>query len=581
MDSISLKELFRKKDLFVIPAYQRAYSWQRPQRMQLIEDIKESKGHYYLGHYLFEMNTENPDEYSIIDGQQRMTTMVIFFSCMVHELQKRKDAKMNVNSLKRVYLHNDNDEQRFKTVEYDDPLFRGIIIDRDEDSKIELSDSVRKSIDSFSQKNIIDCRDYFDEEFKKQETEVLEQWIKIVEQARVTFFEVESKIDAAQIFAFQNDRGKALTNLEVLKSYIMLQIYVRGEKKQKELINSLEEAFRIIYRVIVKLKTPEDFVLRYFWMAYGQRGFHTEDPIAEMKALLKIKDIKKYPEFLMTLSKAYEQVQTIEESKDAVIVNLRRENNMAWSLPVLIKASVISNVKENTLRCLYALLENFTFRAMVRGGRASEESRLNKLIEGAKDDSSFIDRIRLFIADLKTGYWNDGQFKQALSNGQLYGRNKACSYLLWRYEETLFGQGYTATLYSIADETLEHIAPQTERNEKIASGYGIYNDPEDINNGIESGEWLNSIGNLMLASRSHNSSLGNKPFKDKLKSYHEASLLMQQKEVCDMFPNGEDNPIWDKDKIEQRGKKIIKAAQEIWSIKRIEEMVPDKKEALF
>ena len=48
-----------------------------------------------------------------------------------------------------------------------------------------------------------------------------------------------------------------------------------------------------------------------------------------------------------------------------------------------------------------------------------------------------------------------------------------------------------------------------------------------------------------------------------------------------MFPNGEDNPIWDKDKIVQRGKKIIKAAQEIWSIKKIEDLVPDKEEALF
>lgn len=581
MDSISLKELFRKKDQFVIPTYQRAYSWQRQQRMQLIEDIKESKGHYYLGHYLFEKKANNPDEYSIIDGQQRMTTMVIFFSSMVHELSRRNDVKVNINKLKRVYLHNDNDEQRFKTVEYDAPLFRGVIVDRDEESGIELSDNVRNSIDSFSQKNIIDCRDYFDDEFKKQTTEVLEQWINIVEQARVTFFEVESKIDAAQIFAFQNDRGKALTNLEVLKSYIMLQIYVRGGKKQEELINSLEEAFRIIYRVIVKLKTPEDFVLRYFWMAYDSRGYNTEDPMVEMKAYLKTIDIKRYPEFLMKLSKAYEQVKNIEESTDKVVVNLRKENNMAWSLPVLIRASVIANVRDNTLNCLTVLLENFTFRAMIRGGRASVESRLNKLIDGAKNDSRFIDNIRQFVTDLKYGYWNDRQFQQALSNGYVYNRNKACSYLLWRYEETLSNQGYKTPLYTIDDETLEHIAPQTERNENLASGYGIYNDLKESDNGIESGEWLNSIGNLVLASRSHNSSLGNKDFKEKLASYGKANLLMQQKEICDLYPSGETNPVWDKGKIEQRGLKIINAALQIWNIKNIESLIPDKEEALF
>lgn len=580
MDSISLKELFRKKDQFIIPVYQRAYSWQKPQRVQLIEDIRESKRRYYLGHYLFEKNEAEPDEYYIIDGQQRMTTMVIFFSCMVHELKKRSDTTIKLNSLNRVYLHNDNYEQRFRTVEYDDPMFRGVIVDRDEDGGYELSESEIKNLDSFSKKNIIDCRDYFDSIFQKERTEVLENWVEIANQARVTFFEVESKIDAVQIFAFQNDRGKALSNLEVLKSFIMLQIYVRGGNRQNQLINDLEEAFRVIYREVVKLKTPEDFVLRYFWMAYGTRGFNTEDPMAEMKAYLRKKDILKYPGFLSKLAKAYEYVVRIECSDDAVMINLRRENNLAWSLPVLIKAAVIANVKQKTETCLKHLLENFTFRAMVRGGRASVESRLNNLISEAKDNEAFVSNIKQFVIDMKRDYWNDSQFRQALSNRYIYHRGKAASYLLWRYEETLSSQGYKTSLYSIADETLDHIAPQTENDEERAGGYGVYNDIEHKENGIVSGEWLHSIGNLVLASRSHNSSMGNNAFKIKLKTYAETNLLMQQKEIRDLFED-EVNPIWDKQKIEDRGNSIVNTAMEIWSLKKIEDMVPNNNIALF
>lgn len=581
MDSISLKELFRKKDQFVIPAYQRAYSWQKTQREQLIEDIRESKGRYYLGHYLFEKNANEPDVYSIIDGQQRMTTMVIFFSCMIHELKKRNDAKVKVNTLSRVYLHNDDDEQRFRTVDYDDPLFRGYIVNRDEDSGIELSDCERDNVDSFSKKNIIECRDYFDAVFQKEKTCVLESWIEIVSQARVTFFEVESKIDAAQIFAFQNDRGKALSNLEVLKSFIMLQIYVRGGKKQDELINSLEEAFRVIYREVVKLKTPEDFVLRYFWMAYSAKGYNTEDPMAEMKAHLRKKDIQKFPAFLLKLSRAYEYVVSVEKSNEPVMVNLRRENNLAWSLPILIKASVIANVKKETETCLYYLLENFTFRAMVRGGRASVESRLNKLLEDAKDNFNFVTNITSFIEEMKKSYWNDSQFEQALRNSYIYNRSRAASYLLWRYEESLSGNGYMTPLYSIKDETIDHIAPQTENDDERASGYGIYNDPQVKSNGIVSGEWLHSIGNLVLASRQHNSSMGNNPFKTKLKTYAEKNLLLQQKEIHDKYPCGEKNPIWDKNSIEERGNKIVEAAKQIWSLKKVEALVPKVHDELF
>lgn len=281
METFSLKQLFGLSEKFIIPAYQRAYAWGDVQREQLIEDLRDAKGHYYMGHFLFEKDAEGQDEAYIIDGQQRMTTVVIFYSCLIHELQKRREPESFINSLRRTYLTNKMDNQLFHTVNYDDPLFRRCIIERGE--KESDDKQLKKTVaDSSSQKNIIDCRNYFDDIFSKTITDELKRWDKVLSSARITYLGVSSKIDAAQIFAFQNDRGKDLTNLEVLKSFFMLQIYLKGEKRQADLINSLEESYRKIYGIIVKLKTNEDFVLRYFWMAYC-KGYNTDRTLQEIK----------------------------------------------------------------------------------------------------------------------------------------------------------------------------------------------------------------------------------------------------------------------------------------------------------
>ena len=464
MDSIIIKTLFCSKERFVIPEHQRAYSWSKPQREQLIQDLRDAKNNYYLGYYIFEKREGFPDTYFIIDGQQRMTTIVIFMSCMIHALMNRHDSDVNVNALRRQFLYDTSDAQKFHTVSYDDDFFRVEIVNRDnriEGEEYQFNDE--KLFDSSSKRHIRHCREYFDAVIAETSTEELKRCLELVCQLKATFFEVERKEDAAQIFAFQNDRGKALTNLEVLKSFFILQIYMRGGGKQTDYINSIEEAFRRIYREIVKLRTNEDFVLRYFWMAFDKRGFNTEDPLKEIKNHFCDLDIEYLISFISKLAQAFMYVSEVERSNDCHLVNLKRLSNLAWSVPVLIKAKVIARSTDEIMKSLARLLENFTFRAMVRGGRASVESRLNKLLNNANNNDYVLSNIRGFIADMQNDYWNDHQFREALKNGYIYNRRNACSYLLWRYDETLYGKGYSCKLFTIERECLEHIAPNIPR----------------------------------------------------------------------------------------------------------------------
>ena len=58
-----------RSEFFEIPEYQRAYSWEKPQWEQFIEDLQNVQEKYYLGHFLFE---DGENCYQVIDGQQRL-----------------------------------------------------------------------------------------------------------------------------------------------------------------------------------------------------------------------------------------------------------------------------------------------------------------------------------------------------------------------------------------------------------------------------------------------------------------------------------------------------------------------------
>ena len=89
---------------------------------------------------------------------------------------------------------------------------------------------------------------------------------------------------------------------------------------------------------------------------------------------------------------------------------------------------------------------------------------------------------------------------------------------------------------------MEHIAPQTENPE---TGYDSY-DEEFVN------QYINCLGNYLLLSKSHNCSVGNKPFADKRNSYNH---LEQQREIQKMTA---ESPTWTKELIQQRKDKIVK-----------------------
>lgn len=281
MEATNIKDLFGARNRrFVIPKYQRAYSWEQKQLGQFIEDLQEAGQNYYLGHYLFERNGETR---YLIDGQQRLTTCVIFFSSVIEALSKRDDTTIDLDDILDYYIKDSRKgTQRLTTVNYDNPFFHDIIIERSREAQPE-------ELTSSSKKSIWDARQFFDKVMERTTTAEIERWAQLIENASITEFEVQNKIDAAQIFAFQNDRGKSLTHLEVLKAYFMLQIYLSPTEmeQQEEVIRDIEQEFTDIYKTIVSIHTSEDNVLNYYWRGVCKLGYNSENTVAEIKEQLR------------------------------------------------------------------------------------------------------------------------------------------------------------------------------------------------------------------------------------------------------------------------------------------------------
>lgn len=543
--STTIKKMLSGNEIYV-PSYQRAYSWDTDKQVKtFLSDLEEynsskTKSKYYFGHFLFEEKEE--EKFGVIDGQQRLTTIVIFISALFARLKKIRvlEKKIFEDIIER------NLKYRFLTVDYDNLLFREYVIDQSKKDK--------NGLETESAKRIVSAFDFFVEELKNKDEEYLLKMLEIIQNSSCTTHIVKDESEAIQMFIFQNNRGKKPSNLEIIKAQFMFNVHLYGGEGKDTLINEIKSRFEKIYKSIssIEYNIDEDEILVYTLRVHFNSLWETNAIDKINDKLSKDDSISFIQLFTKSLTDSFEYLKTFfkkDQVENFKIHSLVSLGNISIAIPFIIKAYKLGLPKEE-LSNLCSSLESLVFRHRLVGTRADMTSRLNDCYKEFGEENPNVQSIIDHIEYIKNSssdnwwwaYWNNDALKNAL---QGWINPSTAKFILWKYEnylETEGNSGYLATRFDmIIDPELEHIAPKTENPE---AGYDNYDD--EFNK-----QHIECLGNYLLLSKSHNCSVGNKPFVDKRNSY---TKLNQQREIKEMT---QDNQIWTRELIQKRKDKII------------------------
>lgn len=545
---------------FVIPVYQRAYAWEKEQWATFLNDLLEQlegKNNYFYGNILLEADKNIPQKFEVIDGQQRITTLSIFIRALLNVLKDKEAPEIDFKEREKTYIKY-GETPKLRPVEYDDLFYKEIIVNNNE----------KEEGKSPSQKRMLEAKKYFEKELNKLSIEKLCSLFEKLESTQLTTIELKGKKDAALMFELQNNRGKDLTNMEKLKSYFMYQMYVcndEGEKDTEESINYIAQTFEEIYRTVNNIESlNEDSILIYHNNAYTKKGYayRTLDDLKEQYKEVKSEEegisdnraktvwIKDYVSGLKT---TFDNIEKFEKTEHKYAQKLTSIGMPAYAWAFIIRGYKYIGNNQTKLSELFQILEKVIFRAKLINSRANIQERLNDIMRNFEGDLISLNN------DIKNklnnaGYWSDTAMKSVLDSGNMYN-NQVLNYLLWEYEEDIQNKGYNIHKISLEREQIEHISPQKPDKGRLATGYDSpYNDDFEEN-------FLNCLGNLMLISGSHNASIGNRPFKEKINSYKSNPLLNQQAEIKD-FTSKEEK--WGRYEITTRKKKILDFCEKRW-----------------
>ncbi len=509
---IKVGDLFSESFQFKIPYFQRPLSWRLDNFEALFEDIynafTQNQEEYFLGTII--LQEENDKVYYIIDGQQRLTALLILLA-VIRDNTDSEDLK---NSIKKA-LYQEEDKYknlpaapRIKMWEdlanLEDFIYK---VGKTKDYLKEIAERRIKYIDDKDPKyRLYEAIFLYNQKYKDifQENKNSEgEFVKyLYNNVYVVYISTKDLPYAIQLFNVINTRGLPLTTADILKAE-NLSLIDESErhtfsKKWREIENNIgrenvEKVIEFIRTLKLKTKAKASIYKEY------------NDLIFKKEILKRGKDFIIYFDKISEIYRDYilEPDDLRVENKYKNLVKLMKEFIPFddWVPPLI---SYCEKFKEShLLKFLYALERKTVIEWIVGFTPTKRILSLNKiieLIESKNNPEEVITELNI-PKDLKE------EFKKKI-DGKDFGSEDFAKYLLLRIDLEKWDpenfSGYSGTI------TIEHILPQnpSEKSEWVK----IFTDKERE-------EWTNKIGNLVLLGRRKNSKARNYDFKEKKEAY--------------------------------------------------------------
>ncbi|MCL4272259.1 MAG: DUF262 domain-containing protein [Anaerolineales bacterium] len=559
-EDVRLTELLEGPKQFIVPVFQRDYSWGTRHCLQLWKDIvrvgsdPSAKAHF-VGSVVYvaaEENSANITRWLLIDGQQRLTTLTLLLAALRHRLPKSVYQNLDEDSLptkaelEDYYLWNvhGKGDRRFKL-----HLRRA-----DHETIIGLFENKKPS--QISSERIRENYEFFEEQLENANIEVVYRGIKKLVAVDVCL--TRGQDDPQMIFESLNSTGLDLTQADLIRNFVLMRQDEQIQTKlYQEFWQPIEQAFGPRYRsdfdkfvrdyLTLQLEPSKqiksDEIYQHF-RSYYHKAI-TENSVENI-----LEHLNRFGKYYVAFSLGQEKNSKLREAFN------RLRTLIEVASPVVMKLydcySQIGTLQINEFMDAVEILESYVFRRSVCGMQTRSLGQIfASLAYRIKTDNPLLSlKVALYRLGKKRRFPTDAEFREALEARDVYDMRN-CFYLLDRLEND------SKEKIDTSNFSIEHVLPQ---NKELNAAWRemLGSEWKSIQN-----TWLHRLGNITLTG--YNSKYSDKSFaeKKKIKDGFNDSPLRLNKFI-------REQETWTPKQIEKRGKDLAVKAINIWTALSVE-----------
>lgn len=557
----TLNKLLNTSRQFIVPIFQRNYSWQKSQYEQLWFDIlraskfKEKQNHFIGSIVYIDMGTPagRPQQLLLIDGQQRLTTISILLCAIKDYVQKfNLETKLiNLAKIKNQFLYNSD--------EIDEDRYKLLLNVQDKETYIKLIDNTIFTVNKPAT-NIIKCYEFFYErieDFIKQHGQIDEFYAGIFKLSLVSISLDKDSDNPQMIFESMNSTGKDLSQTDLLRNYLLMdltpekqiRLYKTYWKPMEELFgediykNDLNK-FDYFIRDFLTLKSDTGYICKINNVYENFKRYYLDNNCEKFAVL---KD-------LFTYAKYYACIDLLQENDDELKLYWQEFKKLDSHVvyPFLLKLyddySRQILIKEDFKKILQVVISYLWRRAICEIPTNSLSKTFATLYQAVDKEDYVNSVIKAFV--FKSSYKrfpSDYEVREKLQTKDIY-HFRLRKYLLEALENYYHKEPIDL---NTANYTIEHIMPQNiEHNLSWQQMLG--EDWQEVHS-----LYLHTLGNLTITG--YNAEMSNKSFWEKVNGEsgfkHSHLKLNESIAQCD---------VWNKKAIQRRTNILTDIILKIW-----------------
>lgn len=559
--SANLLSIIKGPKQFVIPIYQRTYSWNIPQCEQLFKDILRINNHESMqGHFIGSVvyfqesihTVSDVPKLLLIDGQQRLTTVTLIITALAEFIRDNHiEIDTTFNKLQNYYLINPEEDS--------DLRYKLILTKGDKETLINIIKGIKPSGEYRSL--LIDNYKYFKSKITKEN--VFDVYNGILRLFIVDVALEKDKDNPQLIFESMNSTGLDLSQADLIRNYVLMGQPIQLQKELYEKYwypmeqsygNEYATYFNWFIRDYLSVKTGTIPVIGKVYEDFKNYVQNNKSlgTITEI-----VEDVYKYSGFYVNMV-LRKEIHPELRSLFSNILKLKIDTSYPFLLPVYNDyAQEVITAEE--FKEVVKLVENYVFRRAICGIPTNSLNKTFATLYKSINPSSYVESIQVafqLMGNYKR-FPDDAEFEREIVLKDVYNF-RLRNYLLQNIENYKWKE-----IVNTENYTIEHIMPQ---NPKLSPQW---QDMLGANWQEVQKTYLHTIGNLTLTG--YNSELSDHPFDIKKSiegGFNDSPLHLNR------FMQKVD--VWNEATITQRAKELATLAAKVWYAPNLSQDILDK-----